>query len=165
MDRLPDGGCFPPEAQILNGVGQFVAVNSLRVGDSVWNPQRGAPVTITKVIVGGEKPGLIRIKTESGVLSVTTQHPVPTTNGVKSAGEVVAGDRIVNGNGEEELVVEAKQLAPEEGLLVTNFETDEDYSDAASGYLLARNAGSDYSSGFVVGDLYRQRELAEKGKR
>ena len=146
-------GCFAPETKLTLADGSVKQAKEVKAGDELFNPLTKKAVTVERVIEGPEDVGMVSVKTASGELKVSQEHPMLTAKGLVQAKDLKAGDTVFNGDNQEVEVASVEIKPVEEGQYVINFivKGDGDAKDYKNRMLL--------SEGVITGDLTTQIEL------
>jgi hypothetical protein len=144
-------GCFAYGSKILMGDGRWLAGESVKRGDYVWNPVIKMPVPVIETTSGPERPALVKIETASGeIVRVTRNHPVLTSGGLKAAKDIKIGDLLRKIDGNDTTVTNVTG-DKEKGSFVWNVRLD------------GRGRGDEFHyvlvDGIITGDLTLQENL------
>jgi len=141
--------CLAEGTQIQLGDGKLAAVESLHIGQAVFNPYASADhaLTIMDTAVGTEAAPMVRIRDDSGrTLLMTEMHPIASADrGMVQARTLRSGDVVMTQQGPTKLVEVTRE--PYAGK-VYNLKVGSQ-SQMAS---LGQDQTIVYANGFVVGD-------------
>jgi hypothetical protein len=141
--------CLAEGTQIQLGGGALAPVESLRIGQSVFNPyaRGGHTLTITDTAAGTELAPMVRIRDEAGrALLLTEMHPIATPDrGMVQARALREGDVVMTRQGPSRLAAVSREPY---GGKVYNLKVGSE-AEAAS---LGQDETVVYANGFVVGD-------------
>ena len=143
-------GCFVKGTQIALSQKSQVAIEELRVGDTVML-SNGKKSKIVHMISGPEKKPVIQLDLVNGkTLSVTDTHPMLTEMGVVQAKNLTIGSRLLTKDGH--------------WVTLSSISTKK-YEDHVFNIELAGSHETDhliYGNGIVTGDLHLQQKLQTK---
>jgi hypothetical protein len=142
-------GCLAPGSKItLEGGGEMV-IEAFDGGERV-RTEGNRGLTVAGTIYGRESKPLVKITTKDGqTLSMTDEHPVPTTRGIRLARELTAGDVVFTRNGRSAITTVV--LEPYTGI-VHNMEVTALKDDPK----LTPENRTFYANGILVGDAVMQ---------
>jgi hypothetical protein len=105
-------GCFPAGTPIRTP-GGAVPVDRIRAGDSVTTVGPEGAVSAVKVVsVFCTRNRLVEVRTEAGNLVTTETQPLALAGGgLRAAGELKAGDRVIRWDGRQQLPVTVRSVA------------------------------------------------------
>lgn len=135
-------GCFDPSATILLEGGKTAAASEVKVGDRLLNPLTGRAAAVKRVIVGREPLPMVEAGFDGYLLRVTQEHPVLTNKGMRRASSLVAGDVIIDADGNERALEYVRLAEIAIGQRVFNFELDVDSADPLARLIVADNITS-----------------------
>ena len=146
-------GCFSKNTLVRMYDGTQRSIETLKAGELIFNPVTRGPSKISKIIVGQEPTNLLEIKTSSGTLEVTANHPFSSERGMLRADRLKVGDRIWN---TDLTLVAIDSITTMDSVneMVWNIALDTNGSVMADHMILA--------NGVVTGDWHIQ-QLLEKG--
>ena len=146
-------GCLAAGTQIQLGNGGTAAIESLGVGQRVFNPYAAGDhaLTIEDVTTGSEPKPMVRIRDAAGhSLLVTETHPIATVDrGMVAASALRAGDVVLTAEGPRPLVEVGREAYQGK---VYNLRVGSEQQKAS----LGEDQTVVYANGFVVGDTQIQ---------
>jgi hypothetical protein len=149
MHRSRTNGCFVAGTRIILKDGGTRLVQQVFSGTKIHTAQ-GALVTVKDSVAGPEKHPVVRIETDAGhQISVTRSHPMLTPAGLRLAGELELGDKLVAADRSE---VAITKLTPIE------------YNGLVYNFVLpgtGQQAHLVNAEGLLTGDLYLQQKLSK----
>jgi GTP cyclohydrolase I len=84
-----------PSKQIVNAVGGAKPARSIKAGERLWTLDQGFLKETTVTVVTSRKTRrIVEVRTGSGALRLTPDHPVMTRNGWREAGDLCSGTEI-----------------------------------------------------------------------
>ena len=146
-------GCFSKNTMVRMFDGGERSIDTLKAGELLFNPVTRGPSKIGKVIVGREPTNLLEIKTASGTLEVTANHPFSAERGMLRADQLKVGDQIWNTDLSLVAVTSIRTMESVDEM-VWNLALDTNGSVMADHMILA--------NGVVTGDWHIQ-QLLDKG--
>jgi hypothetical protein len=146
-------GCFDAATKIRMADGNDRRIDTVKVGDQVYNPLTGKNYPVTRITQGPEKRALLTVVTDEGSVQVTSKHPFLLVDGIKTADALVVGDRIATAPGRWGQVRSLRLSTEAPRDWVWNLEIAPESTDPKDHALLA--------NGVVTGDLWLQEKLAQ----
>jgi len=150
--------CLAAGTQIQLGNGKLAAIESLHIGQKVYNPYAASDhaLTIKDTAKGSERSPMVRIRDEAGhTLLVTEMHPIATADhGMVQARALRTGDLVMTRQGASKLVEVSRE--PYSGQ-VYNLKVGSEGEMAS----LGQDQTVVYANGFVVGDGQIQSKYEE----
>jgi len=145
--------CFAEGTQIQIGDGKLAAIESLHIGQEVYNPyaSQAHSLTIVDIVKGTERDAMVRLRDEAGhSLLVTQMHPIATPDrGMVQARALRPGDLVLTTQGPSKLVDVS-------GEAYTGKVYNLNLGSPAEKASLGDDHTILYANGFVVGDLQIQ---------
>ncbi len=148
-------GCFALGTKLRLAYGQDRVASLVVEGMELYNPLTKRSAKVARVVIGPEKDvGMFVVGFGLWAVTVTSTHPFPTSAGLKTAKELVPGDRILGEDGKTHAITHLEQLPKDDKQVVVNFIVNPDSADPRDHMVLA--------GGVVTGDLYLQQALAKE---
>ncbi len=155
-------GCLAAGTQIQLGNGGTAAIESLGIGQRVFNPYAAGDhaLTIEDITTGSEPKPMVRIRDAAGhALLVTESHPIATVDrGMVAASALRAGDVVLTADGPRPLVEVSREAYQGK---VYNLRVGSEQQKAS----LGEDQTVVYANGFVVGDTQIQRKYDARAAR
>jgi hypothetical protein len=146
-------GCFVPETKILMADGSQKKLEDLAAGELVVSGKTGAPIAIKSLLESNEDKPIIAVAIGDRRVSVTQQHPFPTSRGWMAASDLKVGDRIREPDGRDAEVTSIEELPIIPSQRVLNMQLATDSQDYYDHLVIA--------DGIVTGDLFVQQSMAQ----
>jgi len=144
-------GCFAPETRLLTGNGSLKRADRITKGDTLWNPVREKAFEIETMVLGPEQHPLVLIGYGEKSVTVTSQHPMITKDGLKSAGALRSSDYILGADQQFYNVTQLKLLPQRIGETVYHFKVNTSSKEIEDHLIVAE--------GILTGDHYLQEML------
>ncbi|RYZ57600.1 MAG: hypothetical protein EOP07_09490 [Proteobacteria bacterium] len=151
-------GCLTGDSKILLGDNKTEKrIDELNEWDRVWNPVLKKSFAVRKYTQGPELKPLIRISVGDRSIDATSEHPFVTDHGLRTASQLLPGDRMrLHGDRWENVKAVESIPVPEVAPIVWNLELEGPNDDLNSHYVVA--------NGIVTGDLLIQNRLKAEPK-
>ncbi len=150
--RCKNAHSFDPEAKVMLANRSFKVVKDLNTEDKLISPN-GRPVSIKQILQSEEESPLFEIKAAGKSLKVTRLHVVWTTQGLKQAQNLRAGDIVKLADGSLKALESVSELPLKLNQKAYGIMLDVS-SDNDDDYLMI-------GEGFVVGDYTLETKVAE----
>ncbi len=144
--------CMDESTLITAANGEQVLLHELLPGEFILNPMTGVYTKVKQIIRGIHDPEMYELAVGTKKILLTSNHPVLTEEGPKTASEITTRDSIRFSDGSFDRVTSATKVPGDKKRDVYNIVLDTDSTNPEDHYLLA--------NGIVVGDQFLQDALS-----